>query len=145
MSETISAADFRKNYKGHSKERKLQAAVCEELTLMDVYHYAIPNGQMRKGTPKEPGMRAGMPDLHIPISHDTEGTLYIELKRKKPGRRKGKTYTSPDQKKQLNRLTELGHTCCICRSTEEVHTVATYHLSPDGPGVPEALRWPNKR
>ena len=145
MSDTISAEQFRQEYKGHSKERKLQAAVCNELTLMDVYHYAIPNGQMRKGIPKEPGMRAGMPDLHIPHEHDTEGTLYIELKRKKPGQRGGKTYTSPDQKKQLNRLTDMGHTCCICRSTEEVQTVVAYHFSPDGAGVPHALRWPNKK
>ena len=128
---------------GHKRERDLQQAVCDELTLRGIDHYGIPNGQMRKGQRPEVGLYPGVPDLHIPVSHDTEGTLYIELKRIKPESGE-KTYTRPEQQVWLDRLVALGHTCCVCRSAEMVARVVDHHLNEAG-GVPDELRWPNKR
>ena len=43
--------------------------------------YAVPNGQVRPGERIEPGLKAGVPDLCLPVPITPHGSLYLELKR----------------------------------------------------------------
>lgn len=47
--------------------------------------YANVNGQYRQGQRPEPGMKAGIPDVFLPVARGGYHGLYIELKRKKGG------------------------------------------------------------
>ncbi len=45
--------------------------------------YANVNGQYRKGQRPEAGLRAGIPDVFLPVARNGQHGLYIELKRTK--------------------------------------------------------------
>lgn len=73
--------------------------------------YAIPNGgkrdQITAARLKAEGVKAGVPDVHYPVSNGVFLTLYIELKRK-GGRR------SDSQNEWHSGLRACGHTVVTC-------------------------------
>lgn len=83
-----------------------------ELRLM----YHIPNGGSRNALEaahlKQQGVKAGVPDICLPVArHDFHG-LYIEMKA-------GKNKTTQKQNEWLIALKEQGYKTAVCYSSEE--------------------------
>lgn len=148
MSESMTAAEFRAQHKGHDSERDLQRAVCEWLDVQDVPYYAVPNGQYRPGQRPEVGMQAGVPDLCIPEQSsiwrdgvnkvaypDIVGALYIELKTAS-GRLRD------EQIEWMNRLTDADNACSVCRSLDDVIHVVRKYLDYK---IRDVDLWPHQR
>jgi len=75
-----------------------------------------PNGGSRNKAEaaklKQMGVKAGMPDLCLPVPKGIYNGLYIEMKYNR-GR------LEESQKKMLKELAEVGHYCVVCYGTEE--------------------------
>lgn len=95
--------------------------------------HAIPNGGMRhKATAarmKGEGVKAGVPDICLPVPRGHYHGLYIELKRLRGGR------VSDEQEKWLADLTAQGYRAVVCKgwlaASEEI---TRYMLLPEGNG-----------
>lgn len=97
-------------------ERDIQAQVCEfakwqslvegfqELDLL----FAIPNGQVRPGVAREPGIKAGVPDLFLPVARGGYHGLFVEMKALK-GR------VRPEQVKWHKLLEAQGYCVRVCK------------------------------
>ena len=74
--------------------------------------HAVPNGQYRRGQRPEPGLRAGVPDVMLPVMRYSKrtktfhGGLYLELKVT------GNT-TTPEQERWLRYLQEAGYVVAV--------------------------------
>ncbi len=88
--------------------------------------FAIPNGGYRhKATAvkmKAEGVRAGVPDICLPVPNKRHHGLFIEMK-SKVGR------ASPDQKSWMQGLRDRGYLCAICRSEDDAWEVLIEYLS----------------
>ncbi len=109
-------------------ERDLQAAVIAECdrraaTIAEYgLIFAIPNGQYRQGQRVEPGLRAGVPDLMLPVPSGQFHGLWIELKcgRNKPTR---------PQLEWIRRLSIQGYKCAVVwDSVEDVMAIIDEYL-----------------
>lgn len=100
-----------------------QAAVMEWATLMryqrpelDLLHH-IPNGEYRHPAVakrlKRLGVKAGIPDLFLPVARGTFHGLYIEMKKRKGGR------VSTEQKSWLEALTAQNYLCIVAHGSDE--------------------------
>lgn len=70
---------------------------------------------------KQQGVKAGVPDLCLPVARGRFHGLYIEMKREKGGR------LSPEQKGWLNALEAQGYYCKVCHgASEAIHTIQDY-------------------
>lgn len=100
-----------------------QYAQCEhpELALL----YAIPNGGARNAVTgrrlKEEGVRAGMPDMHLPVARGEYHGLWLELKA--PGKHPEKHQTEIHE-----RLRKAGHVVVVVRSFDECRAAVTQYL-----------------
>lgn len=97
--------------------------------------YAIPNGsnlsKPQRAVMSYTGLRAGMPDIHLPILRQRKDTpnmmdfyigLWIEMKRQPYRDAKGRLcrgQVSPEQKKMIALLREAGHRVEVCEGPEE--------------------------
>jgi hypothetical protein len=105
-------------------------AIYPELGLL----FAIPNGAKlpyskdRRGNRYSPqaqklkaeGLRAGVPDLCLPIARLGFHGMFIELKI-------GKNKPSPEQVKFLDRLADNGYYAAVCWGAEEaIHAIKEY-------------------
>lgn len=107
---------------------KMQEAAHPDLCLM----YHIPNGGARsKATAarlKAAGVKAGMPDICLPVPHGGYAALYIELKTpeiKALGVHKGRP--SKRQKEVIAHLQERGNCAVVCYGAEEaIKTIKGY-------------------
>lgn len=74
--------------------------------------YAIPNGGKREIQTamrlKAEGVKAGVPDICLPVPIGKKHGLYIELKRRKFGK------LSDDQGRWLEALSREGYVCAVC-------------------------------
>ena len=105
---------------------------CEhpELDLL----YAIPNGGQRNiivaKRMKDEGMKAGVPDLHLPVARGEFHSLYIEMKspslKPKRGGRGGVTTLQADWHE---RLRAQGNAVEICYGATEAENVITNYLN----------------
>lgn len=91
-----------------------------ELSLL----YHIPNGGKRDARTaialKRQGVKAGVPDLHLPVPRGKYHGLYIELK-------VGKNKTTEKQDEWLQALTEQGYFTAVCYGWENAaETLANY-------------------
>lgn len=88
--------------------------------------HAIPNGGLRSkseaGRMKAAGVRAGVPDMLLPVARGDCHGLYIELKRRQGGR------VSPEQVAWMEALTRQGYACAVCRGWEAAKDVITKYL-----------------
>lgn len=94
--------------------------------------YAIPNGGARNkataGRLKAEGVRAGVPDVCLPVPRNGLGALYIELKRPgEPGRAKGAL--RPAQREWLAALQEAGNAVAVAHGWIEARGVIERYLS----------------
>lgn len=92
--------------------------------------FAIPNGGARSkataGRLKAEGVRAGVPDICLPVAIAPYGGLWIELKR--PGERgKPKGRASPEQLRWLGDLQAHGQCVAICYGAlEAIDVIGAY-------------------
>ena len=93
-----------------------------ELALL----YAVPNGGIRDGRTaailKRTGVKAGVPDICLPVPRNSFGSLYIELKRRKGG------VVSVNQRMWLNALKTAGNKAVICKGWEEARNEIIKYL-----------------
>ena len=93
-----------------------------ELALL----HAIPNGGKRSKSEaarmKAAGVKAGVPDMFLPVARGGSHGLYIELKRIKGGR------VSAEQLAWMEELTREGYTCAVCHGWEEARKVIQTYL-----------------
>lgn len=79
--------------------------------------FAIPNGGSRHPAEaanlKRQGVKAGVPDMFLPVSRGTSHGLFIELKRRKGGR------VSDEQRRWLNELERQGFAARVCKGADE--------------------------
>lgn len=89
-----------------------------ELRLM----YAIPNGGQRNRITaaklKAEGVRAGVPDVCLPVARQGFHALYIELKRPRTARQRAGT-VSAAQSDMLDRLNQEQSLAIVCWGWEE--------------------------
>ena len=91
---------------------RMQAGRYPELALI----HAIPNGGSRHPAEaknlKAQGVKAGVPDICLPVPRGGCHGLYIELKRRKGGK------LSPEQEQWISELTEQGYYAAVCKGWE---------------------------
>ena len=79
--------------------------------------FAIPNGGLRDKITaaklKATGVKAGVPDMMLPIARSYFHGLYVELKKDH------KQKESEEQKKWLNNLRNEGYACYVCFGWED--------------------------
>lgn len=101
------------------------AAGHPELAVM----YAIPNGGHRDirvaRRLKDEGVKAGVPDICLPVARDGKHGLYIELKRRKGGR------ISDDQGRWIEALMREGYTCAVCYGWRQARDVIKEYMEGD--------------
>lgn len=86
--------------------------------------FAVPNGGYRPmitaAQLKAEGVRAGVPDVCLPVARGRFHSLWIEMKRK-PNR------TSDAQREWLDNLRHYGHCAVVCWSADEaINTIMGY-------------------
>lgn len=93
-----------------------------ELGLM----YHIPNGGRRNTREAHnlrlQGVRAGVPDICLPVPRGPYGALYIELKRKQGGR------VSADQRVWIDALNRAGNRAVVCKGFDEAKRAIEEYL-----------------
>ena len=98
-----------------------------ELTLL----HAIPNGGQRSprtaGMLKAEGVKAGVPDICLPVARCGYHGLYIELKRRIGGR------VSVEQRKWLVALEKEGYCCRVCHGWDEARTEIERYMEGQSP------------
>lgn len=102
---------------------EFQSGRYPELKLL----YHVPNGGSRKkseaGRFRAEGVKAGVPDLCLPVARGEYHGLYIELKRLKNSK------TSEDQKAWIEKLNEQGYCAVVCKGWEAAAKVITEYLN----------------
>lgn len=98
-------------------EAQEQEAVVEFCDWAGVPVFHIPNGGYRhKHTAyqmKRQGVKAGVPDLFVPVASDGCHGLFVEMKRAKGGT------VSADQEKWLCLLRDNGYAAEVCHGADE--------------------------
>ena len=93
--------------------------------------FAVPNGGFRsKATArrlKAEGVKAGIPDVCLPVPMDRFGACYIELKRgKEPGKPAG--VESKTQREMRKALMDAGNYAVVAHGWEEARDVLLWYL-----------------
>ncbi|GHV27564.1 hypothetical protein FACS18948_5140 [Clostridia bacterium] len=101
---------------------RMQSGAYPELGLM----YHIPNGGSRNKAEaarlKGEGVRAGVPDICLPVARRGKHALYVELKRRKGGR------VSGDQSAWLAALEGQGNAAHVCEGWDAAADVIMNYL-----------------
>ena len=105
----------------------LASGVHPELRLM----FHVPNGGARSkataGRLKAEGVRAGVPDICLPVPRNGLGALYIELKRSAtPGKPRGRV--SESQRDWLGALQAAGNCVAVAYGWEQARGVIERYL-----------------
>lgn len=91
--------------------------------------YHVPNGGSRKrleaANLKRQGVKAGVPDLCLPVARGGFHGLYIEMKY-------GKNKTSENQKQWLSDLRKQGYAAEVCYGWEQAAEMITKYLEMRG-------------
>lgn len=89
--------------------------------------FAIPNGGSRDlreaHNLRMQGVRAGVPDMCLPVPRGGFAALYIELKRQKGGR------VSDEQRGWIEALNRAGNRAIVCRGFDEARTEIENYLN----------------
>ena len=113
-----------------------QQASHPELKL--IYH--IPNGGSRNtleaANLKRQGVKAGVPDLCLPVARNGFHGLYIEMKY-------GRNKTTDSQDEWLEALKEQGYFTAVCYGAEEAERIIARYLQ--FPGYPAIERQEGSR
>ena len=102
------------------------AKVAERAWPELAFMYHVPNGGKRNAKEaamlKAEGVKAGVPDIVLPVARGGYHGLYVELKRRKSGS------LSEDQKKYLGYLTKQGYCAVMCRGWMAAREVIMSYL-----------------
>lgn len=105
---------------------RMQEKRYPELRLL----FHIPNGGSRgkaeAGRFRAMGVKAGVPDLFLPVPRFGWHGLFLEMKRAKGGR------VSPEQKKWIADLEAQGYCALVCCGFEEATANIMVYLRPEG-------------
>lgn len=89
------------------------------------YMYAVPNGGKRQAREaanlKRQGVKAGVPDICLPLPKGKYHGLYIEMK-------VGKNKPSDKQKEYIEYLSSVGYATCVCYGFDEAMRAITVYL-----------------
>lgn len=100
----------------------LQENTYPELGLL----FAVPNGGSRHKLEaynlKKQGVRAGVPDLVLPVARREHHGMYIEMKRLEGGR------LSEDQVLWLDKLKDQGYYAVVCKGWESAVEQILWYL-----------------
>lgn len=121
--------------KAIDREGQEQAALMREIALRYpaasklIYH--VPNGGHRHKLVaiklKEQGVKAGVPDLVLPMARGGYFGLYVEFKAKAPY----DAAVSPAQDAYLQALTDQGYLAIVCRGhVDAIEAIRAYLLQP---------------
>lgn len=113
-------------------EAEEQAALFQWAGLMQGQYpelkllHHIPNGGYRNkreaASLQREGVKAGVPDICLPVASNGCHGLYIELKRRKGGR------LSPSQACWMEQLQKQGYQVAVCYGWEEAKTIILRYL-----------------
>lgn len=88
--------------------------------------HAVPNGGHRNkavaGKLRAEGVKAGVPDLSLPLPTGQFGGLFIEMKRQKGGR------TTKEQEEWIRALRVVGNRAVVCEGFEQAKEVVVEHI-----------------
>ena len=102
--------------------------MCGKYPELDLL-YHIPNGGSRNrleaANLKRQGVKAGVPDLCLPVARGRYHGLYIEMKY-------GKNKTSDEQDKWLDSLTKQGYAATVCYGWEKARELIVKYLNLKG-------------
>ncbi len=91
--------------------------------------YAIPNGANKSIATamkfKREGLKAGVPDVHLPVARQGFHSLYVEMKRAKGGS------LSPEQVEWHRRLGDAGHKVVVAKGFDEARLAIESYLDLD--------------
>lgn len=94
--------------------------------------FHVPNGGSRNrieaANLKKQGVKAGVPDLFLPVARGGHFGLFIEMKF-------GKNRTTAQQKEWIENLTAQGYRCEVCYGWEAASEVLTDYLKQDRTNV----------
>ena len=84
----------------------------------------IPNEGIRTNGPvlKAAGLKAGVPDVSLPVARRGFNGLYIEMKY-------GKNKPTKEQEEVMAQLVEQGYKVCVCYSFEDAREVIRHYLA----------------
>lgn len=106
---------------------ELRQAIYPELALL----FHVPNGSSKSRYQaikfKREGLKAGVPDLCLPVARQGYHALYIEMKRTEGGR------LSNAQKWWLESLQKQGNKAVVCKGFEEAVSVIEDYLHTPSP------------
>ena len=113
------------------KEHNEQVIVIKYCDLKKIPIFAIPNGSNKSRTAqrnfKAEGLRAGVPDLFIPVPSIKYHGLFIEMKRVKG------SVTSKEQKEWIALLNKQGYKAVICKGAAvAISEIENYFKENDG-------------
>lgn len=101
---------------------QMQSFVYPELRLM----FHVPNGGSRNkaeaGRFKAEGVKAGVPDIFLPVPRCGMHGLFIEMKRLSGGK------VSPEQKEWIDSLRREGYAAEVCHGWQEARNVILNYL-----------------
>ena len=110
------------------RESKEQEALIEYCEYTNVPIFAIPNGGFRDKKEayflKRTGVKAGVPDLFVPVARGGFFGLFIEMKW-------GRNKTTPQQDEWLGLLAKNHYRCCVCYGADAaVKAIKAYMKEP---------------
>lgn len=95
------------------------------------YMYAVPNGGKRHPATarklKMEGVKAGVPDVFLPLPKNGYHGLYLEMKRQNLGY-KSRGVVSASQKEYLNHLEQMGYKCAVANGFDEAKAIIEAYL-----------------
>ena len=116
-------------------EAEEQAALFHWAGLMQGQHpelkllHHIPNGGYRNkreaASLQREGVKAGVPDICLPVARNGCHGLYIELKRRKGGR------LSPSQARWMEQLQKQDYQVAVCYGWDEAKRIILQYLNPE--------------
>ena len=113
-------------------EHEEQCAVIQYFDLKYKEHrgrlFAIPNGSYKSRAAassfKKEGLRAGVPDLFLPVARKGYHGLFIEMKRLKG------SVTSKEQKSWHEYLNGQGYLCVVCKGAQSAIDIIDDYMKP---------------
>lgn len=121
----MSRAYYRKRSETTEQERVINWATfyAKDFPELDLLHH-IPNGgsrnQLEAANLKRQGVKAGVPDLCLPVARNGKHGLYVEMKWQK-------NKTTEKQDWWLEQLRQQGYETAVCWTAEEaMDTIAGY-------------------
>ena len=122
----MSRAYYKKRCEATEQERVINWATfyAKDFPELDLL-YHVPNGgsrnQLEAANLKRQGVKAGVPDLVLPVSRQQFHGLYVEMKW-------GKNKTTDKQDWWLEQLRQQGYKTAVCWSAEEAMDVIADYM-----------------